>query len=34
MKPIDGRSLQRISRKSIPLQGILHGGGEKLYQIE
>jgi transposase len=31
MKPIDGRSLPRISRRNTPLQGILHGGGEKLY---
>ena len=29
VKPIGGRSLPRISRKSIPLQGILHGGGER-----
>ena len=28
VKPIDGRSLQRISRRDTPLQGILHGGGE------
>jgi hypothetical protein len=28
MKPIDGRSLQRISRRDTPLQGILPVGGE------